>query len=50
MKKYLLTALLITLFSSQYDFGKTAYNNFNSDNSMHQVENNTYMILVGFKF
>jgi hypothetical protein len=40
----------IILFSFQYNFGKTAYNNFNSDNPMHQVENNTYRILVGFKF
>jgi len=40
----------IILFSFQYNFGNTAYNNFNSDNPIHQVENNTYRILVGFKF
>lgn len=40
----------IILFSFQYNFGKTSYNNFNNDNPMHQVENNTYRILVGFKF
>ena len=50
MKKYLLTALLITIFSFQYNFGETAYNNFNSDNPMHQTENNTYRIMIGFKF
>ncbi len=40
----------IILFSFQYNFGYTAYNNFNSDNPIHQVENNTYRIMVGFKF
>jgi hypothetical protein len=40
----------LILFSFQYNFGKTSYNNFNKDNPMHQVENTTYRILVGFKF
>lgn len=40
----------IILFSFQYNFGKTSYNNFSNDNPMHNVENNTYRIMIGFKF
>jgi hypothetical protein len=40
----------IILFSFEYNFGKTSYNNFNNDNPMHTVDNNTYRIMIGFKF
>jgi hypothetical protein len=40
----------IILFSFEYNFGKTTYNNFSTDNPMHKVENNTYRIMIGFKF
>jgi hypothetical protein len=40
----------IILFSFQYNFGQTSYNNFNKDNPMHKIENNTYRIMVGFIF
>jgi hypothetical protein len=40
----------IILFSFQYNFGKTGFNNFSSDNPMVYVDNNTFRILVGFKF
>jgi hypothetical protein len=40
----------IILFSFQYNVGKISYNNFNKDNPIHQVENNTYRIMIGFKF
>ena len=40
----------IILFSFEYNFGKTGYNNFSTDNPMVYVDNNTFRILVGFKF
>jgi hypothetical protein len=40
----------IILVSFQYNFGNTTYNNFSTDNPMHKVENNTYRIMIGFKF
>ena len=40
----------IILFSFEYNFGNTTYNNFSTDNPMHQTENNTYRIMIGFKF
>jgi hypothetical protein len=40
----------LILFSFEYNFGKTSYNNFSTDNPMHTVDNTTYRIMVGFKF
>lgn len=40
----------LILFSFEYNFGKTSYDNFSSDNPMHTVDNTTYRIMIGFKF
>jgi hypothetical protein len=40
----------IMLFSFQYNFGKTSYNNFDNANPIHAVENDTYRIMIGLKF
>jgi hypothetical protein len=38
------------LISFQYNFGKTQYNDFDSNKPTHYVDNNTFRFLVGFKF
>lgn len=40
----------IILFSFEYNFGKTSFNNFNNSNPMHTVDNDTFRIMIGFKF
>jgi hypothetical protein len=40
----------LMMFSLQYNFGKCAYNDFDSAKPTHYVENSTYRVLIGFKF
>ena len=40
----------LILFSFQYNFGKTAYNDFDSVKPIHYIDNSTFRIMIGFKF
>jgi hypothetical protein len=40
----------LMLFSFQYNFGKVAYNDFDSSKPVHNIDNSTFRVMIGFKF